>query len=110
VRSALSALTPSEGAPTGAIDRAHLLYERIMSLRLEKFVLPHGASKDAHELLQSLVQHIGSLSKIVDAKAPVSEISDVLINVNTIARNLAGTLAQSSYGAQLGPPTASKPR
>jgi hypothetical protein len=107
VRSALSALTPSEGAAAGAIGPAHLSFERIISLGLEKSVLPHGATKDAHELLDSLGQHVGSLSALLDEKAPVSDISNVLIKVNTTARNLALTLAQSS-GAQMAQPPALK--
>jgi hypothetical protein len=67
-----------------------------MRLRLEKFVPLQGVNKGAHELLQSLVQQIRSLSELVDAKAPVSDICDVLIKVNTAAKSLASALALSS--------------
>jgi hypothetical protein len=107
VRSGLSALTPCEGAADGAVGVTHLSYERIVSLPLEKFALPPDAPPAAHELKESLGQQIGTLSRLVGNKAPASDISDVLIKVNTTARNLARVLTQSS-SAQTVPPPALK--
>jgi hypothetical protein len=111
VRSALSALTPSEGATTEALGASHLSYERILRLRLEKSAMPQNASKTAHELLESLSQHIEELDLLLRKDASGSDISNVLIKVNTIARNLAAALAQPS-STQTPPdsPSSSRPR
>jgi hypothetical protein len=91
VRSALAGLTAIEGAAS-AIERARQPCERITKLPLEKFLTARSTSKTAHELLRLLVQQIRSFGELFEAKAPVSDISAILIEVNATARKLTSLL------------------
>lgn len=94
VRSALSALTSSDANATGFFAARHASCKRIMDMPLEESAFPQHAPKAAYELLDSLKQHIQALS--LSEKAPASDISDILIKVNSSARDLARVLAQSA--------------
>ena len=96
VRSALSALTPSENSTAEPVGATHQSYERILHLPLEKSGLPETAPKAAHDLLESLAQHVDILRLLLDKKASASAISNILIKVNTTARNLLALLASAS--------------
>jgi hypothetical protein len=96
VRSALFALTPSEGAAMDTIGACRPSCERIIGLRLEQSALPQNAPQAAYPLLVSLGQHVDQLDYLLRTKASASDISDILIKVNTSARNLADTLALPS--------------
>ena len=88
VRSALASQTnEKENGP------AYFLCQRIAHLRLERFALPPGATKPAHEIRVTLSEQLESLRQCLTREASSNEISQVLVQLNASARNLANLLA-----------------
>jgi len=90
VRSAMASLTQTNDKENGP---AYFLCQRIAHLRLERFALPANATKTAHEMRATLSEQLESLRQCLAREASSNEISPVLVQLNTSARNLANLLA-----------------
>jgi hypothetical protein len=90
IRSAMSSLTfaaEKENSP------AHFLCQRIAHLPLERCPPPDDATVAARELYIRLLEQLESLRLNLKKEAPVTENSDILLQLNTTARNLMAALA-----------------
>ncbi|MBA2588365.1 MAG: hypothetical protein H0U98_07035 [Alphaproteobacteria bacterium] len=105
VRSALSALTSNAKAAAEPVVASHLSCDRILRLQLEAAKLPQDAPTSANDFLVLLVQHIEALGLLLKKSASASEIANVLIQVNTAARNLLAVLAPASVTENTSPPS-----
>ena len=90
VRSALASLTQTNEKENGP---AYFLCQRIAHLRLERFALPPGATKAAHEMRATLSEQLESLRQCLTREASSNELSQILVQLNASARNLANLLA-----------------
>ena len=91
IRSALASFTltsEKENSP------AFFLCQRIAHLRLEPF--PPNASKTAREFHAALLQQLELLRLHLKKDAPSAEISEILVQLNTGARNLVAALTPAS--------------
>jgi hypothetical protein len=76
-----------------------------LRLQLEAANLPQDAPTSAHDFLASLVQHTEALGLLLKKNASASEIANILIQVNTAARNLLAVLAPASVTDNTSPPS-----
>jgi hypothetical protein len=89
VRSALASLTLTSEKENGP---AYFLCQRIAHLRLERFALPPGTTKAAHELCATLSEQLESLRLSLAKNASADEVAQILVQLNASARNLTSTL------------------
>jgi hypothetical protein len=104
IRSALSDLAPGQKTEEARVGLCHQSYERILRMRIEASHLPQTAPKSAHDLLTLLAQNIEALSLLLKTDASAVEISNILIKVNTSARNLLDLLTATPSKATLARP------
>ena len=91
IRSALASFTlttEKENSP------AFFLCQRITHLRLEQ--IPPSAAKPAREIHAALLQQLETLRKQLKKDATPTEISGILVQINTSARNLVAALVPAS--------------
>ena len=104
IRSALSSLTLGGEKENGP---AYFLCQRITHLRLERFALPPNAARTTHEMRASLSEQLEALRQCLKTDAPPGEVSQILVQLNTSARNLASAVAAAPVKRQ---PSGSDPR
>jgi len=97
IRSALASLTLTSEKENGP---AYFLCQRIAHLRLERFALPQNAAKSAHELRAALSEQLESLRQHLKKDGSPTEISQILVQLNANARNLANILAPAPVKRQ----------
>ncbi len=97
IRSALASLTLTSEKENGP---AYFLCQRIAHLRLERFALPPNATKSAHEMRAALSEQLESLRQHLKKDGSPTEISQILVQLNASARNLANILVPAPVKRQ----------
>ncbi len=93
IRSALASLTltsDKENSP------AYFLCQRILHLRFDQLPLASTATRSAHESHAALLKQLGFLRLHLTKDSPPGEISEILVQINTSARNLVSALVPGS--------------
>ena len=97
IRSALASLTQEAEKENGP---AYFLCQRIAHLRLERFALPPTATRTALEMRTALSEQLETLRQHLKRDAPPGDISQILVQLNASARNLAGALLSAPVKRQ----------
>lgn len=95
IRSALTSFTQTGDKENGP---GYFLCQRIAHLHLERFPLPVDAGKPARELHAALLQQLETLRQTLNQnpkKDMPGDIAQLLVQLNTNARNLVAALAEA---------------
>ena len=94
IRSALASLPPEKSETEN--NPATFLCQRILHLRLDQLPPPANTGKAAQDGHAALVTQLNLLRSHLKKNAPSGEISEILVRINSSARNLGAALLAPS--------------